>query len=35
MAHEGGFDLALYPGIGEWLSRVRQLPRHIPIDKPA
>jgi glutathione S-transferase len=35
MAHEGGFDLALYPGIGEWLSRVRRLPRHIPIDTPA
>jgi len=34
-AHEGGFDLALYPGIGGWLSRVRGLPRHIPIDKLA
>jgi glutathione S-transferase len=35
MAHEGGFDLALYPGISGWLSRVRGLPRHVPIDKPA
>jgi len=35
MAHEGGFDLAHYPGIVGWLSRVRGLPRHIPIDKPA
>jgi glutathione S-transferase len=35
MAHEGGFDLAAYPGISSWLSRVRGLPRHIPIDRPA
>jgi glutathione S-transferase len=35
MAHEGGFDLALYPGISRWLSRVRGVPRHVPIDKPA
>jgi glutathione S-transferase len=34
MAHEGGYDLSLYPGIVRWLSRVRELPRHIPIDKP-
>jgi glutathione S-transferase len=34
MAHDGGFDLAPYPGIGGWLSRVRGLPRHVPIDKP-
>jgi glutathione S-transferase len=35
MAHEGGFDLALYPGISGWLSRLGGLPRHVPIDKPA
>jgi glutathione S-transferase len=35
MAHEGGFDLSLYAGIGDWLSRVRRLPRHIPINQPA
>jgi len=35
MAHAGGFDLGHYPGIVRWLSRVRGLPRHIPIDRPA
>jgi len=35
MAHAGGFDLAHYPEIVRWLSRVRGLPRHIPIDRPA
>jgi glutathione S-transferase len=32
VAHEGGFDLAGYPAIGEWLERVAAQPRHVPID---
>jgi glutathione S-transferase len=28
-APEGGFDLAAYPGIEAWLSRVRSVPGHI------
>jgi glutathione S-transferase len=28
-AHEGGFDLAAWPGITAWLSRVRSEPGHI------
>jgi glutathione S-transferase len=35
MAHQGGYDLALYPGISRWLARVRELPHHVPIDKRA
>jgi glutathione S-transferase len=35
IAHEGGFDLALYPGIESWLARVREMPNHVSIDKPA
>lgn len=31
-AAEGGFDLAPYPGIRHWLTRVAALPRHIPIE---
>lgn len=29
MAHEGGFDLAGYPGIQAWLKRVESQPRHV------
>jgi glutathione S-transferase len=31
-ADEGGFDLAPYPRIREWLERVRSQPGHVPID---
>ena len=30
-AHEGGFDLAAYPGIRAWLARVRALPGHVEL----
>ena len=33
VAHEGGFDLANYPAIREWLVRVKSQPRHIPITQ--
>jgi glutathione S-transferase len=33
VAHEGGFDLANYPAIREWLARVKSQPRHIPITQ--
>ena len=32
VAPEGGFDLAPYPAVGRWLTRVRTIPHHIPID---
>jgi glutathione S-transferase len=32
VAHEGGFDLAPYPALGEWLDRVASEPGHVPID---
>jgi glutathione S-transferase len=31
-AHEGGFDLAEYPAVRAWLSRVTAEPGHVPID---
>jgi glutathione S-transferase len=31
-AGEGGFDLAEYPAILRWISRVREQPRHIPLS---
>jgi glutathione S-transferase len=31
IAAEGGFELARYPAIGEWLNRVASQPGHIPI----
>ena len=31
VAHEGGFDLARYPGIRAWLQRVAAQPGHIRI----
>ena len=33
VAHEGGFDLAHYPALRDWLERVRAEPRHIPITR--
>jgi glutathione S-transferase len=30
---EGGFDLALYPAVQEWLDRVRGEPRHVTIEQ--
>ena len=32
LAHEGGFDLAPYPGIGAWLKRVEAQPGYVPLD---
>lgn len=32
VAHEGGFDLAPFAGIREWLARVRRQPGHVSID---
>ncbi|WP_097304628.1 glutathione S-transferase family protein [Pseudomonas chlororaphis] len=29
VAHEGGFDLARYPGIQAWMQRVENHPRHV------
>ncbi len=31
VADEGGFDLAAYPAVRAWLSRVAAQPGHIPI----
>lgn len=31
-AHEGGFELAAYPGIAAWLSRVRAMSGHLTRD---
>jgi len=31
LAHDGGFDLAVYPAIGPWLERVAAQPGHILI----
>ncbi|MGH7924108.1 MAG: glutathione S-transferase family protein [Candidatus Binatus sp.] len=33
VAAEGGFDLAGYPAVREWLERVKSQPRHIPINQ--
>jgi glutathione S-transferase len=30
-AHEGGFELARYPGIEAWLARVRAVPGHVDL----
>jgi glutathione S-transferase len=32
VAHEGGFDLADYPAIREWLGRITAQPGHVPIE---
>jgi glutathione S-transferase len=35
VAHEGGFDLGGYPAISEWLERMEEHPRHVPMaDTP-
>jgi len=31
LAHEGGFDLAPYPGIAAWLKRVEAQPGYVPL----
>jgi len=31
VAHEGGFDLGLYPAVRQWLERIRSQPGHVPI----
>jgi glutathione S-transferase len=31
-AGEGGFDLSAYPAVLAWLQRVREQPRHVPLD---
>lgn len=31
LAHEGGYDLSVYPGIRGWLARVADQPGHVPI----
>jgi glutathione S-transferase len=33
VAHEGGFDLAGFPNVRDWLDRVRAQPKHIPITQ--
>jgi glutathione S-transferase len=32
VAPEGGFDLAPYPAIRDWLARVREQPGHVPLE---
>ncbi len=32
VAHEGGFDLELYPAVRDWLNGVASEPGHVPID---
>ena len=34
VAHHGGFDLAPYPALRDWLSRVRATPRFVPMAGP-
>jgi glutathione S-transferase len=31
-AHEGGFDLGRYGAVRAWLERVREQPRHVPLE---
>ena len=33
VAHEGGFDLAAYPAIRDWLERVAEHPRHVAMSE--
>lgn len=35
VAADGGFDLAAYPAIREWLARVRATPGHMPMPRVA
>lgn len=32
VAHEGGFDLSVYPSINSWLGRVSEHPRHVKMQ---
>ena len=32
-AADGGFDLAVYPGITAWLARVKAQTRHSPLQR--
>ncbi len=32
VADDGGFDLAQYPAVGEWLRRVEEDPGHVPLN---
>jgi len=32
-AHEGGFDLSLYPVVGVWLQRIREQPGHLTMQQ--
>ena len=32
LAHQGGFDLAAYAGVGAWIGRVASRPGHVAID---
>ncbi|WP_339773622.1 glutathione S-transferase family protein [uncultured Paraglaciecola sp.] len=31
VAHEGGFDLSLYPAVQAWLARIEALPHYVPM----
>lgn len=31
MAGQGGYDLACFPGIVDWLTRMRSIPGHVPL----
>jgi glutathione S-transferase len=35
VAHHGGFDLAAYPKLRDWLARVRATPRFVAMPEPA
>jgi glutathione S-transferase len=35
VAHHGGFDLAAYPTLRDWLARVRATPRFVAMPEPA
>ena len=32
VAHQGNYDLGNFPNVRAWLVRVREQPRHVPID---
>lgn len=33
VADGGGFDLSLYPHVGQWIRRIEALPKFLPMDK--
>ena len=35
VAHEGGFELSVYPAVQDWLARVAEHPRHISMAQAA